>query len=63
MEYGIDVEAVKREIADQYYKAQVGYTFTISSGFAKTHAEVVLTEAGVNIIERRRRPRSSWRGS
>ena len=46
MEYSIDVENVKREVADQHYKAKVVYTFTISNGLAKTHADVVLTEAG-----------------
>ena len=50
MEYSIDVENVKRDVADQY-KASVVYTFTISNGLAKAHADVVLTEAGVNIIE------------
>ena len=52
MEYSIDVENVKREVADQY-KASVVYKFTISNGFAKTHADVVLTEAGVDIIEQK----------
>jgi hypothetical protein len=67
MEYSIDVENVKREVADQN-KASVVYTFTISNGFAEAHADVVLTEAGAAIIEQkgktqRQLPRSSWRGS
>ena len=52
MEYSIDVENVKREVADQY-KASVVYRFTISNGLAKTHADVVLTEAGAAIIEQK----------
>jgi hypothetical protein len=53
MEYSIDVEDVKSEVADQYYKASVVYTFTISNGLAKTHADVVLAETGVDIIEQK----------
>jgi antitoxin component of RelBE/YafQ-DinJ toxin-antitoxin module len=53
MEYRIDLENVKRGMVDQHYKAKVVYTFTISNGFAKTRADVVLTEAGVNIIEQK----------
>ena len=49
MEYSIDAVDVKREMADQY-KANVVYTFTISNGFAKTHGDVVLTEAGAAAI-------------
>jgi len=51
MEYSIDAVNVKREAADQHYKAKVVYTFAISNGFATTHAAVVLAEAGVDIIE------------
>jgi antitoxin component of RelBE/YafQ-DinJ toxin-antitoxin module len=53
MEYSIDVENVKREMVDQHYKAKVVYTFAISNGFAKTRADVVLTEAGAAIIEQK----------
>jgi hypothetical protein len=53
MEYTIDVVNVEREVADQHYKAKAVYTFTISNGFAKTHADVVLTEAGAAIIEQK----------
>jgi len=53
MEYSIDVENVEREVADQHHNAKVVYTFTISNGFAKTHADVVLTEAGAAIIEQK----------
>ena len=53
MEYSIDVVNVEREVADQHYKAKAVYTFTISNGFAKTHADVVLTEAGAAIIEQK----------
>jgi hypothetical protein len=31
MEYSIDVENVKREVADQHHMAKVVYTFTISN--------------------------------
>jgi len=68
MEYSIDVENVKRDVADQHHKAKVVYTFTISNGFAKTHADVVLTEGAQRSSSkrektRRQRPRSYWRGS
>jgi hypothetical protein len=53
MEYSIDVVKVEREVADGHYKASVVYTFTISNGFAKTHADIVLTKAGVDIIEQK----------
>src|SRR6266404_3867358 len=53
MEYSIDAVNVKREAADQRYKAKVVYTFAISNGFAKTHADVVFAEAGVDIIEQK----------
>ena len=53
MEYSIDVVNVEREVADGHYKASVVYTFTISNGFAKTHADIVLTKAGVDIIEQK----------
>ena len=33
--------------------AKVAYTFTISNEFAKTHAVVVLTKGGVDIIEQK----------
>ena len=52
MKYSIDAVNVKKELADQY-KASVVYTFTISNGLAKTHADVVLTEAGAAIIEQK----------
>jgi hypothetical protein len=53
MKCSIDVENVKREMVDQRYKARVVYTFTISNGFAKTQADVVLTETGAAIIEQK----------
>ncbi len=53
MEYSIDVVNVEREVADQHYKAKAVYTFTISNGFAKTHADIVLTGAGAAIIEQK----------
>ena len=53
MEYIIDVASVEREAADSHYKASVVYTFAVSDGLAKTHADVVLTEAGVDIIEQK----------
>jgi antitoxin component of RelBE/YafQ-DinJ toxin-antitoxin module len=52
MEYSIDAVNMKKEAADEY-NAKVVYTFTISNGLAKTHADVVLTEAGAAIIEQK----------
>src|SRR5258708_40006440 len=52
MEYSIDAVNMKKEVADQY-KAKVVYTFTIANGLAKTHADVVLPEAGAAIIEQK----------
>jgi hypothetical protein len=53
MEYNINVVNVEREVADGHHRAAVVYTFTISNGLAKTHADIVLTEAGADIIEQR----------
>jgi hypothetical protein len=53
MEYSIDVVNVEREVADQHYRTKAVYTLAISNGFAKTHADVVLTEAGAAIIEQK----------
>jgi antitoxin component of RelBE/YafQ-DinJ toxin-antitoxin module len=52
MEYSIDAVNMRKEAADEY-NAKVVYTFTISNGLAKTHADVVLTEAGAAIIEQK----------
>jgi len=51
MEYSIDLIDEDREIVDGHHQANVMYTFAISNGFAKTHGDVVLTEAGADIIE------------
>jgi hypothetical protein len=53
MEYNINLENVEKEAADLRHKASVVYGFTISNGVARTRAEVVLTEAGVDIIEQK----------
>ncbi len=53
MEYSIDVVNVEREVADGHHQASVVYRFTISNGFAKTHANIVLTKTGVDIIEQK----------
>jgi len=53
MEYIIDVANVEKEVADGHYKDSVVYTFSVSNGVAKTLADVVLSEAGVDIIEQK----------
>jgi hypothetical protein len=53
MQYDIDIVNVEREMVDGAFKASLVYRFTISNGFAKTHADVVLTEAGVDIIKQK----------
>jgi hypothetical protein len=53
VEYSIDLVNVDREPAEGGYKASVVYTFRISSDVGDTHGHVVLTEAGVEIIEQR----------
>jgi hypothetical protein len=51
MEYSISLENVEREVAGGHRKASITYTFKISNGFVKTYGDVVLTEAGADIIE------------
>ena len=53
MEYEINLVNVDRELADGHYKASIVYTFTISNGLATTHGDVVLTDAGAEIIEQK----------
>ena len=42
-----------RERAYAKYPAAATYTFAVSNGPVKTHAEVILTEGGLEIIERK----------
>jgi hypothetical protein len=52
MEYDIKLVNVEKEEAERKHWATVVYKFRISNGSATTHGDVVLTEGGVNIIEK-----------
>jgi hypothetical protein len=53
MQYSIDLVNVQREASDLRNTAGVVYAFTISNGVARTRGDVVLPEAGVDIIEKK----------
>ena len=53
MEYTINLENVEEETAEGHYRVSVIYRFAISSGSATTHGDIVLTEAGIDIIEKK----------
>jgi hypothetical protein len=53
VEYTINLENVEEETSEGHYRASVIYRFAISSGSATTHADIVLTEAGIDIIEKK----------
>ena len=53
MEYSFELVNIEKERADGQHYARMVYTFAISNGFAKTLADVVLTEAGTEIIEQK----------
>jgi hypothetical protein len=52
MEYDIKLVNVEKEEMERKHWATVVYKFRISNGSADTHGDVVLTEGGVNIIEK-----------
>jgi hypothetical protein len=52
MEYDIKLVNVEKEEAVRKHWATVAYKFSISNGSANTYGDVVLTEGGVNIIEK-----------
>jgi hypothetical protein len=52
MEYDIKLVNVEKEETERKQWATVVYKFRISNGSANTHGDVVLTEGGVNIIEK-----------
>jgi hypothetical protein len=52
MDYEIEFLGSDREQTEGKYKATVLYMFSVSDGvLPKTHAEVMLTDGGVDIIE------------
>jgi hypothetical protein len=53
VDYTINLENVEEETAEGHYRASVIYRFAISSGSAATHGDIVLTEAGIDIIEKK----------
>lgn len=52
MEYDIKLVNVEKEEMERKHWATVVYKFRISNGSANIHGDVVLTEGGVNIIEK-----------
>jgi hypothetical protein len=51
MDYDIKLVNVEREEAERPHWRIVVYRFAISNGSANTHGDVLVPEAGVNIIE------------
>jgi hypothetical protein len=51
--FHIALVGFNRERAFAKYRAAATYTFTVSNGPVKTHAEVILTDDGREIIERK----------
>jgi hypothetical protein len=53
VKFDIALVSRSRERAFAKYKASATYTFAISDGPVKTHAEVVLTDGGSEVIEQK----------
>lgn len=53
MGYEIEFVNLARERTDGHEKASVIYTFSITNGVTKTHANAILTHGGAEIIEQR----------
>jgi hypothetical protein len=53
VKYEIKFTSMERERDDGQCKASVVYTYTISDGKTTTHAEVILSDEGLEIIEQR----------
>jgi hypothetical protein len=53
MRYEIDLASVQREIAE--YRACIIYRFRITSGLFTAYGDVLMTNAGVEVIEQRGR--------
>jgi hypothetical protein len=51
MKFGIALVSLNRERAYAKYQASATYTFAITSGPERTHAEVILTNGSSEIIE------------
>jgi hypothetical protein len=63
MEYDIKLVNVEKEEMERKHWATVVYKFRISNGSANIHGDVVLTEGGVNIIEKNGRDPDSVEAS
>jgi hypothetical protein len=53
MKFAIALVSRNRERAYAKYKASATYTFAISDGPVRTHAEVILTDGGQEVIEQK----------
>lgn len=53
MHYDVDFLGVEREIAEGQFHASVIYRFAISNGLSNTHADVLMTDGAVDVIERK----------
>jgi hypothetical protein len=53
IKFDIALVSRSRERAFAKYKASATYTFAVSDGLVKTHAEVVLTDGGSEVIEQK----------
>jgi hypothetical protein len=53
VKYKTKFTSVERKQDDGECKGSVVYTFTISDGITTTHAEVMLSDEGLEIIEQR----------
>jgi hypothetical protein len=53
VEYTINLENVEEETAEGHYRASVIYRFAILSGSATTHGDIALTQAGIDIIDKK----------
>jgi hypothetical protein len=53
MKFDIALVSLNREKAFASQKASATYTFAISNGNVKAHAEVILVEGGSEVIERK----------
>jgi hypothetical protein len=51
--FEISMVGLNRERAYAKYKASTTYTFAISNGRAKTHADVIFSDGGLEIIEQK----------
>jgi hypothetical protein len=62
MGYDVELVGVDRERTGEQEKASVVYNFSVTNGQIKTHANIILTYGGAEIIEQRGKdPKSAAR--